>query len=248
MVTLQLEESVCIVGSQWGLVQVWDIQSSFPRQLLTINTADIDTGSPQNDLPRYNAAMYYRKPYLYVAGHRISVFCPKHADCDDTRQLWDYPPGEIEPQLIYADFRPEEDVTVGDPGFCLLVPQPGTTIILALFPDKRLVMIPESSLMAGRNTQIYQSKKPLPSKTFRCMAATAGYVAIGTEAVTNPDHRQPRAEAEVHVLHEDGEAIVTFEDHFGDVNCLAMDPCFLVSVSDDHSVVMRDYRPERIFT
>ena len=246
VLTIQLEASVCIVGSQWGLVQFWDIQSRFPKLLLTINTADFNVQLSQSDLPWYNVAIYYRKPSLYVAGRRISVFCPKHADSHNTRQLWDYSSDEIEPQLVYADCIPEDDVTVGDLGFCRLVPQAGSAFAQAVSPDRWLLMIPESSVVAGSISQILRSKKPLSSKTVRCIATTPGFIGIGTEAITNPDHRQPRTEAEVHLLHEDGEAIVTFEDHFGDVNCLAMDPCFFVSVSDDHSVVMRDYRPQHI--
>lgn len=246
VVTIQLEASVCIVGSQWGLVQFWDIQSRDPKQLLTIHTADFNMDLSRSDLPWYNVAIYYRKPSLYVAGRRISVFCPKQADSDNTRQLWDYSSDEIEPQLIYADCKPEEDFTVGDHGFCRLVPQSGSAFVPAVSPDRRLLVIPENSVAAGRTFQIHGSKKPFRSKTVRCIATTAGYIGIGTEARTNPNNRQPRTEAEVHVLHEDGEAIVTFEDHFGDVNCLAMDPCFFVSVSDDHSIVMRDYRPQHI--
>ena len=251
VVTIQLEASVCIVGSQGGLVQFFDVRSTHPsthpRHMLTIDTTDFNMDISRGDLPWYNVAICYRKPSLYVGGRRISLFCPKHADSDNTRHLWDYSPDEIEPQLIYAGCRLKEDFTIGDLGFCLLVPQSGSAFIQAVSLDKQLLIIPESSVTASSASGNCGSKKPLPSKTVRCIATTAGYIGIGTEAITNADHRQPRTDAEVHLLHEDGEAIATFEDHFGDVNCLAMDPCFFVSVSDDHSVVMRDYRPQHIF-
>lgn len=247
VVTIQLEASVCIIGSQRGLVQFWDIQSKHASQLLTINTADVNLDLSHSALPWYSVAIYYRKPSLYVAGCRVSVFRPKHTGSDNTRQLWDYPSDEIEPQLIYADGR-REDVTVGDLGFCRLVPQAGSAFVQAVSPDRRLLMIAESSVVAGSTSQIHRSEKRLVSKNVRCLATTPGYFGIGTEATTNPDHRQPRTEAEVHLLHEDGEAIATFEDHFGDINCLAMDPCFFVSVSDDHSVMMRDYRPQTLLS
>lgn len=247
VVTIQLEASVCIVGSQLGLVQFFDIRSTPPGHLLTINTTDFNLDISRSDLPWYNVAICYRTPSLYVAGRRISRFCPKHADSDNTRQLWDYSPDEIEPQLIYAGCRLEEDFTTGDLEFCRLVPQSGSAFIHAVSLDKQLLIIPESYVTTSSNSGICGSKKPLPSKIVRSIATTAGYIGIGTEAITNADHRQPRTDAEVHLLHEDGEAIATFEDHFGDVNCLAMDPCFFVSVSDDNSVVMRDYRPQHIF-
>lgn len=247
VVTIQLEASVCIVGSQRGLVQFFDIRSTHPRHLLTINTTDFNMEISRSDLPWYNVAIYYRKPSLYVAGRRISLFCPKHPDSDKTRQLWDYSPDEIEPQLIYADCKLEKNSTTRDLGFCRLVPQSGSAFVQAVSLDKQLLVIPERSVTADSTSQKCGSKKPLPSKTVRCIATTAGYIGIGTEAITNADHRQPRTEAEVHLLHEDGEAIATFEDHFGDVNCVAMDPCFFVSVSDDRSVVIRDYRPQHIF-
>lgn len=243
--TIQLEASVCIVASQ-GLVQFWDIQGRHPSQLLTINTANFDIYLWQSHVPWYNLAIYYRKPSLYVADSCISVFRPKHADSDNDRQIWDYPSDDIERQLIYSDCRPEEEITVDDHGFCRLVPQSGSAVVQAVSSDMRLLMIPENSVVASATSEIHGSTRALASKTVRCIATTAGYIGIGTEAKTNPDHRQPRTEAEVHLLHEDGEAIVTFEDLFGDVNCLAMDPCFFVSVSDDLSVMMRDYRPQHV--
>ena len=188
--TIQLEASVCIVGSQ-GLVQFWDIQGRHPSQLLTINTATFDIFLWQSHVPWYSLAIYYRKPSLYVADSCISVFRPKHADSDNTRQIWDYSSDDIERQLIYSDCRPEEEITVDDHGFCRLVPQSGAAVVQTVSSDRRLLMIPEKSVAASAISEIHGSTRALPSKIVRCIATTAGYIGIGTEAKQTPTTDNP---------------------------------------------------------
>ncbi|KAI9697915.1 MAG: hypothetical protein M1836_004267 [Candelina mexicana] len=251
VVSVKLEESVCIVTCMSGEIEFWRFRDANVGSLQSqsraalVHAARALTINPYETTlldvpPCQHTTTHYYKPCLYVFDFSMSRYHPRVPAGE--QDLWDYPSSEIIRTL--AD-RDTEVRSLAPPASHTYYSFPASfskyiTVLGSLDCGPIPVLEACSEKLAEGSEDTIAA---IFDKTIRSLTAMPGSFAMGTQAVISPHHQLPSSQADVHLFHENGDEIAVFEDHHGDVNAVAIDPCFLVSVSDDLTIRLRDFRP-----
>ncbi|KAI5849549.1 WD40-repeat-containing domain protein [Morchella snyderi] len=235
VVSILLEGTICIVGCHSGEISFWDIgvpkaSSLSPEEAPKVEYCPkwlLNIQIPNNGpFQQKNLSMHYRKPFLFTSSNLVSQVTPssRKMDRNNKRDLWEYGEREITIKSFCGstlDLSPEH--------LCLLHPSRDEGDLFVAWPDfsvysvggfnAKIIWTPKSDLLVGK-------AHDLP---VRCLGATDGFLLTGSF-----DHT-------VRLFGEDGTPISEPFEHRGDVNALAVDPCFFASVSDDKTVMLWDF-------